>query len=75
MQLLNNPLMNYHGERDWPPAWLSRDRKQTTGEIGLLKYVAADVRLGPRCFLRIEHEGDGYIGSRHFDDHRFCALM
>ena len=68
--------MRYEGKRNWPPAWISQTGGQTlTGEIGILRQVVADTRLGQRCLLIMEHDSGNYIGTLLFDDSMFCVLI
>lgn len=76
MQLRNHPLMVFEGKPNWPPTWLARDSSDTlTGEIGVLKFVIRDSTSDTRCFLRIECDGRGYIGSLRFDQAEFCSRI
>jgi len=78
MELRNPPLMICYGIPNWPPVWKPanpRDDKPTLqGEIGVLKYVLGQ-SSGNTCFLLIEHNGGGNIGSLLFDDASFCQQI
>jgi hypothetical protein len=75
MQLRNHPLMSFEGKPNWPPPWFgSADSTKTlSGESGILKHVVKDVTVEKRCFLMIEHGGEGYVGALKFDDPAFCT--
>ena len=68
--------MSRRGIRNWPPVWTwigGEENKRPKGEVGVL----SDVKLSTiepcdRCFLTIEYEGSGYMGSLLFDDSSFC---
>ncbi|HKY09204.1 MAG TPA: hypothetical protein VJQ55_13215 [Candidatus Binatia bacterium] len=76
MKLRDHPLMAFEGKRNWPPVWVnSTDSSTITGEVGVLKHVVADVTNNKRCFLMIEHEGKGYVGTLKFNDVTFCFLV
>ena len=48
-----------------------RDREV---EIGRLKNILPNSN-SDRCFLLIEHEGEGYIGCLFFEDAIFCSQI
>jgi hypothetical protein len=76
MLLRDHPLMQYHGVRNWPPAWSLIDgpeNKPPQGEIGILRQVVPSKILPVKaCFLYIDYEGSVYIGCLLFDDTAFC---
>ena len=76
MLFRDHPLMQYHGVRNWPPAWTwtgGPENKQPRGEIGILRQVMQSKILPPKgCFLYNEYEGSEYIGCLLFDDSAFC---
>ena len=68
--------MQYQGERNWPPVWVGQGgAPRVTGEVGILKDAFVDVRRDTRCFLFMENDGHGYIGTLEFDDKRFCPIL
>ena len=70
------PVMQYRGERNWPPLWIGQNgAPRLKGEIGLLKDAFVDVRSDTRCFLFMEHGGHGYIATLEFDDTLFCPIL
>jgi hypothetical protein len=78
MLLRDHPLMQYHGVRNWPPAWTwtrgpENRHPEPRGEIGIIRQVEPS-KISPLkgCFLYIEHEGSEYIGCLLFDDSAFC---
>src|SRR5262245_22657315 len=76
MKLRDHPLMSYRGVSNWPPTWVGRSAKrlqQPSGEIGILKNVILS-RLEPsgRLYLRIEDEGEEYLGALLFDSQFAC---
>ncbi len=44
------------------------------GEIGRLKNILPNSN-SDKCFLLIEHEGEGYIGCLFFEDAIFCSQI
>jgi hypothetical protein len=79
MLLRDHPLMQYHGVRNWPPAWTWMDgpeNKRPQGEIGILRQVVPSKILPVKaCFLYVEHEGSEYIACLLMDDAAFCDQM
>ena len=77
MILRDHPLMTSEHKRIWPPCWIgSPDSTRTLrGELGILKLVIKDVTTDRRCFLFIEHRGQGYFGTLKFDDPGFCDFF
>ena len=77
MLLRDHPLMNYRGNRSWPPDWLWTAGYTTThpqGEVGILKAVLrSHIEPGDRCFLIMEHCGAEYVGALTLDDPAFCG--
>lgn len=73
MELRKHPEMTYRGLRNWPPVWVSSDKrvKRPTGEVGVLVEVAPS-KIDPenKCFLTIKHNGAAYTGCLLFDDGR-----
>ena len=70
------PVMQYQGERNWPPHWVSpNDGPRLEGEIGILKDAFVDVREPRKCFLFMDHNEHGYIATLQFDDKLFCPLF
>ena len=76
VQLRDHPLMRFEGKPNWPPLWVgSTDSTTISGEIGRLEHVVSDVTSDKKCFLMIEHNGKGYVGTLKFDDVAFCFLV
>ena len=77
MQLRSHPLMSYHGASNWPPAWVwigAEENKHPKGEVGTLSKVwFSAIHPYNRCYLRMEFEGDDYMGVLLFDDLPFCG--
>jgi hypothetical protein len=83
----DHPLMSYHGQRNWPPAWLWRGKgknKYPQGEVGRLKKVTIAIadsdqsdgrRAYHRIFLYMEYLGARYIGCLLFDDAAACLQI
>lgn len=70
------PVMQYHGERNWPPLWVGQNgAPRLAGEIGRLKDVFVHVLHENRCFLFMEYNGQGYIATLDFDDKLFCPIL
>src|SRR5262245_15072100 len=83
MKLRDHPLMNYRGNRSWPPDWLWKggiESNRLEGEVGILKDVLlSSVPPSNTCFLIIEHCGAEYIGTILVSDSAFhrqiCTVM
>jgi len=79
MLLREHPLMNYRGNRSWPPAWLWTAGYDTThpqGEVGILKAaLRSHIQPQDRCFLVMEHCGAEYLGALLLDDPAFCRAI
>jgi hypothetical protein len=78
MELRAHPLMRHRSQPNWPPVWTQVNEGKTKtvkGEVGVLKYVHANVKLSQKCFLVIEHAHEKYVGSLIFDDKAFCAQV
>jgi hypothetical protein len=76
--LREHPLMNYHGVRNWPPAWVSTRSlplETVNGEIGILESVKLYELTPNRCFLIIEFQSMRYMGSLLFEDAAFCRQI
>jgi hypothetical protein len=79
MELRKHPLIAYRGLPSWPPTWSPANPARARGEIlkgeiGRLKHVLPNIS-SDRCFLLIEHEGEGYIGCLFFEDAIFCTRL
>src|SRR5215472_415164 len=76
MLLREHPLMNYRGNRSWPPGWLWTAGYDTThpqGEVGILKAVRqSHIEPRDRCFLIMEHCGAEYLGALLLSEPAFC---
>jgi hypothetical protein len=72
MQLRHHPLMRYRGVSNWPPVWVN-GTKTIRGEVGVLTGVT--VHPSKKCFLRIDHQNERYLGSLLFEDDMFCWLL
>jgi hypothetical protein len=74
--LRDHPLINFHGNRSWPPAWLWRSGNHTThprGEVGILKDVLlSSTPPANACYLIMEYNGCEYIGALLLSDSAFC---
>jgi hypothetical protein len=78
MKLGNHPLMCHRSVPNWPPTWVSLHqtrRASLEGEIGTLNDVIYSKRFPNKCFLIIEHDSSGYMGTLTFDDHTFCQQI
>ena len=60
MLLRDHPLMQYHGVRNWPPAWTwtggpEKRHPEPRGEIGIVRQVEPSKISPPKgCFVYIE---------------------
>lgn len=75
MKLRDHPLMSYHGQRNWPPAWSTVRTERLPkpyGEAGVLKSARINERFDNVVYLRVEIEGREYLGALLFDDFGFC---
>jgi hypothetical protein len=83
MKLRDHPLMNYRGNRSWPPAWLWRGGHETTypqGEVGILRdLLLSTIAPETTCFLIMEHCGAEYMGALLISDSAFhrqiCQIL
>jgi hypothetical protein len=79
MQLRDHPLMSYHGNRNWPPAWVWIDgqkEKRPKDEVGILRSVFfSKMQRADRCFLLIYYEESSYLGCLLFDEGMFCRQI
>jgi hypothetical protein len=79
IQLRNHPLVKtYCGRSNWPPVWISVDRKPITeivGEIGTLRLAHYRIGYPTRCHLVIEHQNETFVGTLLFDDGAFCWTL
>ena len=76
MELRNHALMTYGRLRSWPPPWhwIGGDEdKHPKGEIGILKgAILTRIIPATACYLIIDYEKTGYMGSLLIDDSSFC---
>jgi hypothetical protein len=79
MLLRDHPLMEYHGVRNWPPAWTwvdGAEDKSPRGEVGILIWASLSGLQPPdRCYLLMNHEASSYMGCLLFDDPAFCRYL
>lgn len=74
MKLKIHPLMKYRGAANWPPTYLTQPyRQELVDEFGILRDVSLDTEVQNRCFLMVEMNGIGYVGSLQFDNFAFRA--
>jgi hypothetical protein len=72
MSLRDHPLL----ANQWPPAWVGcTGGPPAIGEIGVLKRVVPGAGPRVKCFLFVEHLGNGYIGTLLFPDPNLCAFF
>jgi hypothetical protein len=64
--------MKYRGAPNWPPTYLTQTyRQELIDEFGILRDVSLDAKVPNRCFLTVEMNGLGYVGSLQFDNFAF----
>src|SRR5262245_27961679 len=77
MFLRDHPLMNYRGNRSWPPAWLRTAGNDTSGPRGDLGVMTARSRAAhpAGCYLAMAHCGAEYVGALLLVDRAFCRQI
>lgn len=74
MTLRDHPAMRYRGLSNWPPVWISPD-KRLRAEVGVLRgttyYDSEPIRL----FLTMKYADKRWVGCLSFSDESFARML
>jgi hypothetical protein len=75
LKFRDHPLTLRNGIKAWPPEWITSSGNTTTGEIGILQYVAIGLLIDTTFFLFIDYQHSRYVGLMSFDDSITCQKV
>jgi hypothetical protein len=72
VSLRDHPGLNFW--RAWPPVWVAPGRCMV-GEAGTFKSSLLHPQMPTRLFIRMEHDGQGFMGCLALKDRVFCRQL